>query len=283
MKPETGPEGILGERLRFQAISCARIGSPLYARLLGRAAADVEAHGPTWKVLRGHEQDPGPSALALRLMGAVNRLVLAGEEPELAAIYDDGGSGDTAAWPAFSEVLARRCETLRRLVDLPVQTNEVGRCAALLPDFLTVAAETGLPLRLLEVGASAGLNLHWDRYRYAAGAFSWGPGASPVTVAFELDGERAFPLRPGSRSPTAAAAMRPRSTPGPRRGEFPRWHTSGPTRPLGSSERGQRSRSPPQCRCRSRPRVLRHGSNAGWPNQPSASQLSSTTRSSCST
>jgi hypothetical protein len=69
-----------------------------------------------------------------------------------------------------------------------VQTNEVGRCAALLFGFLAVAAETRLPLRLLEVGASAGLNLRWDRYRYEADGFSWGPRDSPLTLAFELDG-----------------------------------------------------------------------------------------------
>jgi len=61
-------------------------------------------------VLRGHDRDPGPSALVLRMMGAVNRLALSGSEPQLAALY----------------------------------------AAALLPGFLTVAAKTGLPLRLLE-------------------------------------------------------------------------------------------------------------------------------------
>ena len=195
------PEVVLTERLRFQSLACERVGSPLYAVLLERAADDLEAHGPTWEVLRGHEGDPGPSALALRLMGAVNRLVLKGEEPELAAAYrqaDPEAPGrpdrrNDDAWPAFRDVLERRGEDLRRLVELPVQTNEIGRGAALLPGFLTFAAETGLPLRLLEVGSSAGLNLHWDRYRYLADGFAWGPAESPVTIDFELRGEVGFP------------------------------------------------------------------------------------------
>ncbi len=69
-----------------------------------------------------------------------------------------------------------------------MQTNEVGRCAALLPGFLAVAEQTGLPLRVLEVGASAGLILGWDSYRYEAEGFSWGPPASPLRIEFELGG-----------------------------------------------------------------------------------------------
>jgi hypothetical protein len=182
-------EQVLAEWLRFQARACDYLGSELYAVLLTRAAADVEAHGPTWDVLRGHESDPPTSAPVLRLMGAVNRLVLAGREPALARIYGGTDVDPSAAWEAFSAALSGNREELRRLIELPVQTNEVGRCAALLFGFLDVARETGLPLRLLEIGASAGLNLRWDRYRYKADGFAWGPADSEVRVEFELDGE----------------------------------------------------------------------------------------------
>jgi len=182
------PAGSVPERLRIQAVYCEQLGSPLYADLLSRAAADVEAGGPTWGILRGHEDDPADSMLALRLMGAVNRLVLRGGEPMLAELYRAPGGDPEATWDAFLATLERNAAELSRLVDSPVQTNEVGRCAALLPGFLAVAAETGLPLRLREVGASAGLNLRWDLYRYAAGDFAWGPRGSPVTLDFELRG-----------------------------------------------------------------------------------------------
>jgi hypothetical protein len=182
-------EQVLAEWLRFQARACDYLGSELYAVLLTRAAEDVEAHGPTWEVLRGHEDDPPASVPALRLMGAVNRLVLAGREPTLARIYEGPGDDPSAAWHAFSAALSSNRVELRKLIDLPVQTNEVGRCAALLFGFLAVAGETGLPLRLLEIGASAGLNLRWDRYRYGAGGFTWGPADSRVRIEFELDGE----------------------------------------------------------------------------------------------
>jgi hypothetical protein len=184
------------ESLRFQAQACRAIGSPLYADLLQRAAADFDSGGPTAELLRGQEDGPGPSALALRLMGAVNRLVLGGDEPALAALYGDPDRDEAAAWREFRSVLERNVDLLHDLVRLPVQTNEIGRCAALLPGFFSVARATGLPLRILEVGASAGLNLAWDLYRYVAPEPLWGPPGSPVSIPCELEGGAPFPDPP---------------------------------------------------------------------------------------
>lgn len=180
-------EKAIAEQLQWQADACRMIGSPLYAALLERAAADVEARGPVWGVLRGHESDPRFSVLGLRLLGTVNRIVITGREPELAAAYEARDA--PRAWERLRDAIERNAVELRPLIDLPVQTNEVGRCNALLFGFLTVAAETGLPLRLLEVGASAGLNLRWDSFGYRAGGFSWGQADSPLQLEFELEGE----------------------------------------------------------------------------------------------
>jgi hypothetical protein len=147
-----------------------------------------------YAVLEGHEDDPGPSAVALRLMGAVHRLVLRGDAPQLAAHYPSAGGRPGDAWPAFAGVLRERRLELRRLVENPVQTNEPGRCAGLLGGFLEVARVTGLPLRLLEVGASAGLNLRFDRYRYEFGGERWGPPHSPLVIRSRLAGTGRPPL-----------------------------------------------------------------------------------------
>jgi hypothetical protein len=145
-------------------------------------------------VLDGHEDDPGPSVVALRLMGAVHRLVLRGDAPELAAHYPSAGGQPGNAWPAFTGVLREHRKELRRLVENPVQTNEPGRCAALLGGFLEVAHAIGLPLRLLEVGASAGLNLRFDRYRYQLGDERWGPPDSAVAIRAQRRGSGRPPL-----------------------------------------------------------------------------------------
>ena len=184
------PAEVVAGWLRFQAHGCRGLGSPFYAALLEHAADDLEAGGPVRQVLEGFEGESGWSALALRLMGAVHRLVLTGRLPELARRYPSvGGDGDAqAAWPVFRAALAHHRDEIHGLVEGPCQTNEVGRCAALVGGFLEVASRTGLPLRILEIGASAGLNLRWDRYRYEAGSAGWGDPDSPVrfTGVFEV-------------------------------------------------------------------------------------------------
>jgi len=180
----------LADALRRQAEWCARLGSPLYARLLHAAAEDVETGGPAARVLAPHAQDPPLSMVSLRLMGAVHRMVLEGRAPGLAPFYASVTQQplDADPWPAFRDVLEGGGARLAELVRRPVQTNEVGRAAALLGGFLALAAWTAMPLRLLELGASAGLNLRWDRFRYGAGAWTWGPANSPVRIAESFAG-----------------------------------------------------------------------------------------------
>jgi hypothetical protein len=180
----TVPNEIVARRLLKQAEWCERLGSRLYSTLLRQAAEDVRAAGVCATVLEDHHDDPHDSALALRFLGAVHRLVLQGQAPQLAACYPSaGGDSDCdGLWPRFHAVVEEHATTLRELVLRPVQTNEVRRCAALLGGFLEVARRTGLPLRLLEVGAAGGLILRWDQYRYEANDESWGDPDSPVRI-----------------------------------------------------------------------------------------------------
>ncbi|HET7339634.1 MAG TPA: DUF2332 domain-containing protein [Candidatus Dormibacteraeota bacterium] len=179
----------LANRLRWQGAGCKVLGSPFYASLLESAVVDLEAGGPTWSVLEGFEAEPRESAVALRLLAPVHRKVLTGELPELGRHYPSiGGDGDaTAAWPYFREFVAGNEAWMREELKRPCQTNEVGRSAALFGGFLEVAHRTGKPLRILELGASAGLNLRWDRYCYASGDGSWGDESSPVRFANSFD------------------------------------------------------------------------------------------------
>ena len=188
---DTGTEGadardVLAKLFRGQSAWCTRLGSPLYGHMLERAADDLRAGGPVWRAVEPYAELPLNFAHHLRLMGATHRLALSGEAAELAAHYPStGGDGDVdAAWAAFVKLLDSREITLERAV----QTNEVGRSAALLGGFLTVAQRTGLGLRVLEMGASAGLNLRWDRFRYEAADWAFGDSSSPARVPCEYEG-----------------------------------------------------------------------------------------------
>ena len=76
------------------------------------------------------------------------------------------------------------------------QTNEPARCAALLP----LLARFPGPLTLIEVGASAGLCLHPDRYAYDYAGHRVG-GPSPVTLTC---GGVAVPIRERGGGTTTA-------------------------------------------------------------------------------
>ena len=174
----------LAGRFRAQAEQCGLHGSPLTEALLSGAADDLEAGGPAAELLEPLGTEPPGSVPSLRFAGALHRLVLERRAPALALHYPSvGGTAPVRdLWPTARRSVHEHLATLRELVCRPVQTNEVGRSAALYGGLLHVAAETGLPVRLLEVGASAGLNLLVDHFAYRIGDVVLGDPASPVVL-----------------------------------------------------------------------------------------------------
>ena len=179
----SAPLHSIDQALAAQAAACDALGSPLYGRVLRGLAADVAAGGLTAELLcdRGFDR-PLHDAVPLRLLGAVHRIVLRGDAPVLAARYPSAGGVDDGSDPTgdvLATMAAHRAEIESGLLR-NVQTNEVGRCAALVVGFAAIHARHRLPLRLLELGSSSGLNLRWDRYWYDTGASSMGDARSAV-------------------------------------------------------------------------------------------------------
>ena len=173
-----------------QAVWC-REPAPFSARVLERSRlwlmGPAPAQAAAAAVLAAAAPDPLAAAVALRWLAGLHHLALLGLQPwaalwpPSAAPLTDSGL-DVALDAAIATAWAQQRPLLQAALARPPQTNEVQRSAALLPGLLHVAAQTGLPLALLEIGASAGLNLWCDRYRHDHGVWAWGPTQSPLTL-----------------------------------------------------------------------------------------------------
>jgi hypothetical protein len=85
-------------------------------------------------------------------------------------------------WPLARALLARERDWVAEFLRSAPQTNETRRTIALLAGFLDLAARHDLELELLEIGASAGMNLSWDRFAYRTAGWSWGDGDVRITT-----------------------------------------------------------------------------------------------------
>ncbi|HWJ51897.1 MAG TPA: DUF2332 domain-containing protein, partial [Propionibacteriaceae bacterium] len=184
----------LADRFRSQAGEATH----LYGYAMRGMADDWEEGGPVRGVCAGYEQAPSGAALPLRLLAGVFRLVLTDQAPELVPFYPClGGNTDPGlAWPVLRSVIARHPAELRAALEIPPQTNEVGRSVALLAGLFDVVASTGLRrIRLLELGASAGLNLLVDRFCFRGAGWTFGDASSPVIFEDPIAGRvRPLPL-----------------------------------------------------------------------------------------
>jgi hypothetical protein len=164
--------------------------SPLYTAIVEAAADDED-------LLALVASAPESSQYPLLLLAAVHDLVLGGELPDLASSYEGHGPVEAAPAAFRTAVLDHRDHVLEVLRTRTVQTNECGRSSPLALGLAAVAATVGEPEALLDAGASAGLNLLYDRYRLEVGdAGVWGDPSSPVTCRCAVHGTAPFPLEP---------------------------------------------------------------------------------------
>ncbi|HEU4895808.1 MAG TPA: DUF2332 domain-containing protein [Acidimicrobiia bacterium] len=159
--------------------------SPLYERLAHVIADDPEL----MRVLNEIEHDPAPNIL----LAGVQFLLMSDPTDDLARFYPnlvERPERASAVDPVFRQFVL---DHEHQLVDIGrtrhTQTNEVRRCAALLPAIWETPATE---FHLVDVGTSAGLNLVMDRYRYDWDGLEWGP-SSPVTLECSVRGR---PPRP---------------------------------------------------------------------------------------
>lgn len=191
--PSPSPIDKAAESFRYYASTIYPGRSPLYVSLAMRVAEDPEilaVAASAW------EKDALPNLF----FSAVHFLLLKGEHHQLAAFYpslNNNSKHYDFAYPYFrSFVLEHKNEIDEIITTRFVQTNEVGRCAILVPAFELVAREAkNRPLALIEIGSSAGLTLLWDRYYYQYNkSLQCGNPNSPVQIECLLRGEKRPPV-----------------------------------------------------------------------------------------
>ncbi|HAM44409.1 MAG TPA: hypothetical protein DCM67_05230 [Propionibacteriaceae bacterium] len=182
MTPAAEASDLSHERkLMADFVSVAGRRAPLYARF---AAGLVDQPD----VLAILAQAPRGSRLPVTLFAAIHSLLLADPSEPLTAWYPnltDTPRGDDPL-PTLVEFCRCHRSELTGLVRTRVpQTNEIGRSAVLVLALAGIAAKVGT-LSQIDIGASAGLNLLTDRYRYRWGKHSVGVGE--IELACRLTG-----------------------------------------------------------------------------------------------
>ncbi len=182
-------EGDIRAAFATQAAWCRRLGATFTADLCATLGEGIDRSTTVGARILDWPGDPIADALVLRLTGGLNGLVRWGGLPDLAALYPPQPVTDAAAF-ARRVAAALADDRLLPWLESPPQTNEVARSAVLMPGLMVIAAATGLPLRLFELGASAGINLRLDHYRYNFSGLSVGPDNAPVILSPEWRGPR---------------------------------------------------------------------------------------------
>ena len=187
----------LTDALRQQADACAALGSPFMHRLLNALAEHWPHDSALGRLCAGWPGDigPGGASLPLRIAGGLHALVLSGRDPALKAVYPPAQVPDQSLTAEVLAALTRHRDFMAGWMQSPPQTNEVRRSAALIPAAHWIAARHPLPMVVSELGASAGLNLMWDRYALNAAGRTLGPDSPALTLTPDWSGPVPAPAR----------------------------------------------------------------------------------------
>jgi len=159
------------------------------AAYLRFAEDEVRDKSPLYgEILRGVASDPD-------LIGFLLTVPREKRQPNLLLAAARYLFGTAAGWRQFRSRVLQDKDALRAtMLTRSTQTNEPGRCAALLP----VLAGLPEPLALLEVGASAGLCLFPDFYAYDYGGAIVAPEAgrlAPPVFSCAVNAATPIPAR----------------------------------------------------------------------------------------
>lgn len=193
-------------QLVIEARKARAFGKPLAAALMMALARVLPRVPPLFEVIDSWPGDLASDGVVFRLNAGLHALALAGQAGPLDRLYGVAGPA-TMVSPdrldvALAAVLREHSEALIGWLAHPTQTNETLRVAGLVAALLELGHGRALPTEVLELGASAGLNLNFAHYAVRLGAVAVCAPDSPVTLQPEWRGRAVAP------GPLAIAATR---------------------------------------------------------------------------
>ncbi len=196
------PEKV-AEAFAFQGKACSDLGSPFMGQLMGLCATRDWPDGAIKTRIFNWPGAIGPrdQSVPLRLAGALHAAFLKGDEA-LTAVYPPHQVSDDTLWDAVCAALVAQADFIDSWIDSPPQTNEVRRSIALISVGHWLADHYGLPIHTSELGASGGLNLHWDRYGMLAQGQVFGAAKPALTLKPDWSG----PLPPDATAQVVSRA-----------------------------------------------------------------------------
>ena len=184
-------------QIALEAAKARAFGKTFVAALLESLSRTLW-HAP--RVVRVIEEWPGDLASAgviFRLNAGLHALARSGRYPLLQSLYRTATPATVPdpieLDPALALALADGEDELLQWLTGPTQTNEVARVAGLAAALTELSATHALPCSLIELGASAGLNLNLAHYDISIGGHRVGDPASEVRIAPRWSGRAPRP------------------------------------------------------------------------------------------
>jgi hypothetical protein len=173
------------EHLKKQAEWSKTLGSPLTAAVIATLTDCLDESSGVGRRTIGWPGDADDDAISMRIAGGIHALARRGTDGELTALYK--GLGGTVG-DIIPRIIRDYDTMLEPWLDRPPQTNEVGRAGLLWPGLMEISRRFGPDMELIELGASAGLNMNLDRFGYDLGGLKAGDVASPVQIKPDWSG-----------------------------------------------------------------------------------------------